>query len=244
MENVKPGADKSIEEITALVKDNMGLVWHFVKKYAYLKDLDLDITHDDLVNMAEGALAKAARHFVPGQGKFGNYASIAIDNAMKTLVSNEHDFYAHHDMTLQSPIGDDEGESDSTKLDKVIMKGGKPTIATDDDLARETSGEGEHAMSHSEAEELIDSAMAALPARDRQAVKLWLAGETFREIGPKIGVSHAMAGGIVNKSFEVMRRWFEKKGFTNIEDIILLSESLDNRGIQTKVLLIASLMKK
>lgn len=103
--------DMTAQEI--LVRKNMRLVAHMVKKYT-----SSDIEMDDMISIGTIGLIKAIKSFDVSKGsRFATYAAKCIDNELlMTLRSNKK---RNKEISLNEPIGTDKEGNEITLIDFV-----------------------------------------------------------------------------------------------------------------------------
>lgn len=103
--------DMTAQEI--LIRKNMRLVAHMVKKYT-----SSDIEMDDMISIGTIGLIKAIKSFDINKGsRFATYAAKCIDNELlMTLRSNKK---RSKDISLNEPIGTDKEGNEVTLIDFV-----------------------------------------------------------------------------------------------------------------------------
>jgi len=109
---VKKG-DKQAKEI--LVKHNMRLVAHIVKKYAGAAETD------DLISVGSIGLIKAIGSYQPGHGTtLATYTARCIENEILTLIraNKKH----KNTLSLSDPVGMDKDGNELTLMDLLFEK--------------------------------------------------------------------------------------------------------------------------
>lgn len=72
-------------------------------------------------------------------------------------------------------------------------------------------------MEDRETKAALDEAMGRLPERVRQVLELSGEGKSWREIGEAIGLSHTMAGRILENGRKAVETWLRDKGFKGVD---------------------------
>jgi RNA polymerase sigma-B factor len=73
------GATRGADLLERLVRDNQGLIHHLLKRFRYA-----DEPYEDLVQVANVGLVKAARSFDPARGaRFSTYAALVIEGELR-----------------------------------------------------------------------------------------------------------------------------------------------------------------
>ena len=105
--------DKEAKEI--LIKHNMRLVAHIVKKYTGAAETD------DLISVGSIGLIKAIGTYIPGQGTaLATYTARCIENEILMLIraNKKH----KNTMSLSDPIGTDKDGNELTLIDLLFEK--------------------------------------------------------------------------------------------------------------------------
>lgn len=177
--------DKSAKDI--LVKHNLRLVAHIVKKYANYGD------NDELISVGSIGLIKAIDSFKPEKGiQLATYASRCIENEilMTLRVNKKH----KNTVSLSDPMGTDRDGNELTLMDM---------LADDENVIENT--ERDIVMAR-----LVEITRAVLDDREYEIISLRYGldgngGLTQREVADKFGISRSYVSRIEKKSLEKVR---------------------------------------
>lgn len=221
-----PGAEDSSsglsqEEIERLITDNMKLAFHFANQWSTIKGYD----REDVIAQALNGLVKAANTYNPANGKFSSWASVVIRNYLGHI--NYHGGnYANTEFTiLDAPPLGDEGDDGS-----MHDRHGAGGLDAGQDSAR------------SEATDIVHQEIEALPSPDREMVKQWMNGKSYRDMQPEFGYSFMQIGNIVKRGLATIKASLVAKGITGIEDLWPESSLMDRRGKSIRESIIRTLI--
>lgn len=177
--------DKSAKDI--LVKHNLRLVAHIVKKYANYGD------NDELISVGSIGLIKAIDSFKPEKGiQLATYASRCIENEiLMTLRMNKKH---KNTVSLSDPMGTDRDGNELTLMDM---------LADDENVIENT--ERNIVMAR-----LVEITRTVLDDREYEIISLRYGldgngGLTQREVADKFGISRSYVSRIEKKSLEKVR---------------------------------------
>lgn len=177
--------DKEAKEI--LIKHNLRLVAHIVKKYVNYGD------NDELISVGSIGLIKAVDSFKPEKGiQLATYASRCIENEilMTLRVNKKH----RNNLSLSDPMGTDRDGNELTLMD---------TLADDENVIE--NAERDIVMAR-----LVEITRAVLDDREYEIMSLRYGldgngGLTQREVADKFGISRSYVSRIEKKALEKIR---------------------------------------
>lgn len=177
--------DKAAKDV--LIKHNLRLVAHIVKKYANYGD------NDELISVGSIGLIKAIDSFKPEKGiQLATYASRCIENEilMTLRVNKKH----KNNVSLSDPMGTDRDGNELTLMDM---------LADDENVI-------ENAERDIVLERLAEITKLVLDEREYEIVSLRYGldgngGLTQREVAEKFGISRSYVSRIEKKSLEKIR---------------------------------------
>lgn len=183
--------DKSAKEV--LIKHNLRLVAHIVKKYANYGD------NDELISVGSIGLIKAVDSFKPEKGiQLATYASRCIENEilMTLRVNKKH----KNNVSLSDPMGTDRDGNELTLMDM---------LADDENVIE--NAERDIVMSR-----LVEITKAVLDEREYEIVSLRYGldgngGLTQREVADRFGISRSYVSRIEKKSLEKIREHVKRE---------------------------------
>jgi RNA polymerase sporulation-specific sigma factor len=165
-----------------LAEQNMGLIYHIVKKF-----INSGVPFDDLYSQGLFGLTKAINTFKPEKGfKFATYAAKLITNDILMFL-RKHKKY-RNDISIETEISQDSGGQSLTILDTL----------TDD------SHENEVDMS--EIYELLDLVLKNESGRDRFIVESYIKKErSQREIAEQVNLTQSIVSRIISKTLQKVK---------------------------------------
>lgn len=183
--------DKEAKEI--LIKHNMRLVAHIVKKYSGVAETD------DLISVGSIGLIKAINTYRAGRGTtLATYTARCIENEILMLL--RADKKTRQDVSLQEPIGEDKEGN---------------TISWDDILVCDEEAIMDQVSLKMNKKELLRAIQEELTPREKIVIKrrYGLEGneeETQRQVAKSMGISRSYVSRIEKKALEKLQLKMKK----------------------------------
>lgn len=187
-----------IEAKNMLIKHNMRLVAHIVKKYTGAAETD------DLLSVGSIGLIKAINTFQEGKGtQLATYTARCIENEILMLLraSKKHKI----NVSLSEPVGVDKDGNELTLIDLLSEKEDSVFAQVEKSIQRE---------------KFVASLKKFLNEREFVILSLRYGLEDGvalpqREVAKKLGISRSYISRIEKRAIEKAREWLNKEDFFN-----------------------------
>ena len=181
-----------------LVRHNMRLVAHIVKKYNGAAETD------DMISVGSIGLIKAINTYEPGHGtRLATYTARCIENEILMLIraGKKHRLT----VSLNDPVGTDKDGNELTLMDLLFEKEERVFAGVEQSLMQE---------------KFLTAISELLTEREKQIVCLRYAlcgGAPLaqREIAVKMGISRSYVSRIEKKALEKLRSGLKREDFLN-----------------------------
>lgn len=186
-EKLKDG-DKSAEE--KLIKHNLRLVAHIVKKYNFQK-----IEQEELISVGSIGLMKAIKSFNSEKGNsFSTYASRCIQNEILMMIRSQRKYM--NEVSLEDKVKTDKEGNDVSLIDIL------------EDTSENISEKAETKILFQKVMEIIDK---TLSTREKEIINLryGINGETPKtqsEVAEKLNISRSYISRIEKKAIKEIRQ--------------------------------------
>lgn len=195
-EALEKGDKRALE---VLVKHNMRLVVHVVKRYQGVAD------NDEIISIGSMGLLKAIHSYNVARGtQFSTYAAKCIENEILMYLRwSKHD---RQNVSLYAPVGVDKEGNEVTFIDTLYHEG--------EDIGKAVEEEEIKSIVHRVLE-------ATLTDREKRIIvsRYGLLGEPVlsqREIAEKENISRSYISRIEKKALTKMREYCEENGLTDL----------------------------
>ena len=178
-----------------LIRHNMRLVVHIVKKYSTYGD------NDELISVGSIGLIKAVNSFHDGKGtQFATYASKCIENEILMVIRADKKY--RNTKSLYEPVSYDKDGNEVTLIDLIGMD--EESVITNTE-------------SRIEQKKLIEIAKKVLDDREYEIIMLRYGinadkAHTQNEVAEKYGISRSYVSRIEKKALFKLRRFIEEVG--------------------------------
>ncbi len=179
-----------------LVRHNMRLVAHIVKKYSGAAETD------DMISVGSIGLIKAINTYEPGRGtRLATYTARCIENEILMLIRAGKKHRAN--VSLSDPVGTDKDGNELTLMDLLFEKEDKVFGSVEHDLMQE---------------KFLSAIRAILSGRELEIVCLRyaLAGGPplpQREVAARLHISRSYVSRIEKRALEKLRRGLDRADF-------------------------------
>ena len=179
-----------------LIRHNMRLVAHIVKKYNGAAETD------DMLSVGSIGLIKAINTYEPGHGtRLATYTARCIENEILMLIraGKKH----RSNVSLSDPVGTDKDGNELTLMDLLFEKEDKVFAGVEQNLMQE---------------KFLAAISELLTEREKQIICLRYAfgGGTplaQREIALKMGISRSYVSRIEKKALDKLRKGLKREDF-------------------------------
>ncbi len=158
------------------------------------------MTADDVRAVAHAALHRAALAFDPARGEFGPYAARAIRNALNSLHQKEARHAQRHLPEADLVVTDSTGGSTA------------PSQQLPDEFQDVLSQ-----VRSQESRRVLENLLASLPARTQQILALVAEGNSYAEIGERLGVSKQAVHKAAAAALGSLREQLAAQGFGGLD---------------------------
>lgn len=185
--------ERSLEELSRLVEDNMALAWHFAHKWKHLDP-------DEAFSIAMDGLLRAARDWQQERGvPFGSYASLRIAwNAARMAKA-------------RNTVRRGGGTAVMLPLDALLAEGSDTTFG---DLMEDERAACPDRDNYDP--NVIRKLLARLKPKEREVIERRFAlnghqEQRFRDIGPAMGLTYQRIQQLEKHAVSKLRAWIEGK---------------------------------
>lgn len=178
-----------------LIRHNMRLVVHIVKKYSGYGD------NDELISVGSIGLIKAVNSFHEGKGtQFATYASKCIENEILMVIRAGKKY--RNTKSLYEPVSYDKDGNEVTLIDLIGMEDESVISKVESKIVQE---------------KLIEIAKKVLDDREYEIIMLRYGinadkAYTQNEVAEKYGISRSYVSRIEKKALFKLRRFIEESG--------------------------------
>lgn len=178
-----------------LIRHNMRLVVHIVKKYSGYGD------NDELISVGSIGLIKAVNSFHEGKGtQFATYASKCIENEILMVIRAGKKY--RNTKSLYEPVSYDKDGNEVTLIDLIGMEEESVISKVESKIVQE---------------KLIEIAKKVLDDREYEIIMLRYGinadkAYTQNEVAEKYGISRSYVSRIEKKALFKLRRFIEESG--------------------------------
>lgn len=178
-----------------LIKHNMRLVVHIVKKYANYGD------NDELISVGSIGLIKAVNSFHDGKGtQFATYASKCIENEILMVIRANKKY--KNTKSLYEPVSFDKDGNEVTLIDLIGQEEESVISKVESKIVQE---------------KLLSAAEKVLGDREYEIIMLRYGINTDKaytqnEVAEKFGISRSYVSRIEKKALFKLRRYIEECG--------------------------------
>lgn len=180
-----------------LIKHNMRLVVHIVKKYANYGD------NDELISVGSIGLIKAVNSYHDGKGtQFATYASRCIENEILMVIRAGRKY--RNTKSLYEPVSYDKDGNEVTLIDLIGQEEESVISKVESKIVQE---------------KLLAVAKKTLDDREYEIITLRYGIDcdkacTQNEVAEKFGISRSYVSRIEKKALFKMRKYMEEHGLT------------------------------
>lgn len=197
-----------------LFRDNRGLIWYWVQRYATFCAACAAVDTDDLVQVGFLALIEARRTYDPQQGAWSNWASLHIRRFIRDALGLARNTYT---VTL----------NDGSREKRRFFVGSLDAPAYDEDdpttlmetLTDESAPQSDEFIISDETARIVREAVAGLDSADmREAVKEhFLNGRTYQAIAEDQGCAPSMIRNRCNNGLRRLRQDYSIRQLIDLE---------------------------
>lgn len=194
LERIEKGDKEARDE---LIKHNMRLVVHIVKKYANYGD------NDELISVGSIGLIKAVNSYHDGKGtQFATYASRCIENEILMVIRAGRKY--RNTKSLYEPVSYDKDGNEVTLIDLIGQEEESVISKVESKIVQE---------------KLLAVAKKTLDDREYEIITLRYGIDcdkacTQNEVAEKFGISRSYVSRIEKKALFKMRKYMEEHGLT------------------------------
>ncbi len=192
LEKIASGDREARDE---LIRHNMRLVVHIVKKYSTYGD------NDELISVGSIGLIKAVNSFHDGKGtQFATYASKCIENEILMVIRADKKY--RNTKSLYEPVSYDKDGNEVTLIDLIGMDEESVISKVESRIVQK---------------KLIEIAKKVLDDREYEIIMLRYGinadkAHTQNEVAEKYGISRSYVSRIEKKALFKLRRFIEEVG--------------------------------
>ena len=192
LEKIASGDREARDE---LIRHNMRLVVHIVKKYSTYGD------NDELISVGSIGLIKAVNSFHDGKGtQFATYASKCIENEILMVIRADKKY--RNTKSLYEPVSYDKDGNEVTLIDLIGMDEESVISKVESRIVQK---------------KLIEIAKKVLDDREYEIIMLRYGinadkAHTQNEVAEKYGISRSYVSRIEKKALFKLRRYIEEVG--------------------------------
>ncbi len=194
LERIEKGDKEARDD---LIKHNMRLVVHIVKKYANYGD------NDELISVGSIGLIKAVNSYHDGKGtQFATYASRCIENEILMVIRAGRKY--RNTKSLYEPVSYDKDGNEVTLIDLIGQEEESVISKVESKIVQE---------------KLLAVAKKTLDDREYEIITLRYGIDcdkacTQNEVAEKFGISRSYVSRIEKKALFKMRKYMEEHGLT------------------------------